>query len=171
MAAIIVTVLITLDQLAKGLVEQLLGMGQSVVVIPGFFQIRMTQNPGAAWGFLSGTSWGIYVLALLSFVMSLLIIYWLKGTEDKKARIVQILVLAGSLGNLIDRVRMGAVTDFLMFTFGSYVFPSFNVADMCITIGTGLLILFAIIDKHFLNNLFRLEHEAAPDGADNNEAS
>lgn len=170
MAAIIVTILLTLDQLTKGLVERFLGPGESIVVIPNFFQIRMSSNMGAAWGFLSGVSWGIHILSLLSLLMSLLIIYWMKGTEDKKARLVMTLILAGSLGNLIDRVRIGAVTDFLMFNFGSYYFPSFNVADMCITIGAGLLILLAIIDKHFVNNLLRIEDTVSTPGADDDAA-
>lgn len=171
MAAIMVTILITLDQLTKGLIERLLSGGESLTVIPGFFQIKMSLNTGAAWGFLSDMSWGIHVLSLLSLIMSLLLIYWLKGTEDKKGRIVLSLILAGSLGNLIDRVRIGAVTDFLMFNFGSWYFPSFNVADMCITIGAGLLILFALIDKNFLNSIFRLEHEIEPVGVDNDATS
>ncbi len=171
MAAITVVILITLDQLTKGLVERLLTGGESLIVIPGFFQIKMSLNTGAAWGFLSGTSWGIHILSLLSLFMSLLIIYWLKDTKDKKSRIVLCLILAGSLGNLIDRVRVGAVTDFLMFNFGSWYFPSFNVADMCITIGAGLLILFALIDKNFLNSIFRLEHEIEPVGDDDDGAS
>lgn len=171
MAAIIVTVLISLDQLTKGLVERFLDSGEALVIIPNFFQIRMSQNTGAAWGFLSDAAWGIHILSLLSLVMSIVIMYWLKRTEDKKGRVVLSLILAGSLGNLIDRIRIGAVTDFLMFNFGSYYFPSFNVADMCITIGAGLLILFAIMHKHFLNNLFRLEPKLAHKGADDDESS
>ena len=170
MAAITVVILITLDQLTKGLVERLLTGGESLIVIPGFFQIKMSLNTGAAWGFLSGTSWGIHILSLLSLFMSLLIIYWLKDTKDKKSRIVLCLILAGSLGNLIDRVRVGAVTDFLMFNFGSWYFPSFNFADMCITIGAGLLILFLLIDKKFLHNLFRIDPELVSLG-DDDEAS
>ncbi|NLC89340.1 MAG: signal peptidase II [Clostridiaceae bacterium] len=166
-----VTILITLDQLTKGLVERLLPGGESLLVIPDFFQIKMSLNTGAAWGFLAGTSWGIHILSLLSLLMSLLIIYWLQETTDKKARIVLSIILAGSLGNLIDRVRIGAVTDFFMFNFGSWYFPSFNVADMCITIGAGLLILFIITDKKFLNNLFRLEPEPGPVGADDDETA
>lgn len=170
MAAIIVTILISLDQLTKGLVERLLGLKKAIVVIPDFFQIRMSQNTGAAWGFLSGYSWGIHVLSLLSLVMSIIIMYWLKKTESKKGRIVLSLILAGSLGNLIDRIRLGAVTDFLMFNFGSYYFPSFNVADICITVGAGLLILIAIIDRDFLNNLFQLDPKFPPTGNNDNES-
>lgn len=160
MAAIIVIVLVSLDQFTKALVEHTIAADTALELIPGFFQIRVSQNSGAAWGILADKIWGIYLLTLLSLFLSLLIAYFLKKVNEWKGKLVLGLILAGSLGNLIDRIRFGAVTDFLVFKFGSYYFPSFNLADSCITVGAVLLIIFAIVDHSFLNNLFGFERSS-----------
>jgi len=73
--------------------------------------------------------------------------------DGKRARFVLMLVISGSVGNLIDRLRVGAVADFLSFTFGDYAFPTFNVADSLITVGTVLLVLFIIFDRSFFKRV------------------
>ena len=154
METLIILLLVILDQFSKGLVERHIGTGGSVPVIKGFFNLICTYNKGAAWSFLAGKSWGIVVLSIISALVMGILMMFLRRVNDKRAKAVLILIIAGSAGNLIDRVRMTAVTDFFSFTFGKYVFPAFNVADSLITIGAILLILFTLFDRRFLDKVF-----------------
>ncbi len=157
MEAVIILLLVALDQWTKGLAERLIGEAGRVTVIPHFFELRLTYNSGAAWSFLSDRSWGIIFLSLISIIIMVSLLYVLKHTTGKRLRLILILIVSGSAGNLIDRLRIGAVADFLSFTFGDYVFPTFNVADSLITIGTVLLILFIIFDRTFLEGFLILK--------------
>lgn len=170
MAAIIFTGLIVLDQWTKGLAERLIGAGGSVTVIPGFFELHCSYNKGAAWSIFADKAWGLTFLTILSSVVLLALLWYLSKIENQKARIVLILLAAGSAGNLIDRLRIGAVADFLSFTFGSFVFPTFNLADSMVTVGAGLLIIFAFIDHNFLTTQFKKgERNSKPDPVDPEE--
>lgn len=151
MEAIMVIFLILLDQWSKGLAERLIGTGQSLTVIPSFFDLTCLYNRGAAWSIFSDQTWGLLVLILVSTLVLFTLLWVLRKAEDLRAKIVLVLIIAGSGGNLIDRLRLGAVTDFLSFTFGTYIFPAFNLADAMITIGAALLIFFSIKDRTFLN--------------------
>lgn len=154
MEAMIIFVLILIDQWTKGLAEQLIGGGKPVTVIAGFFELSCITNKGAAWSLFSNHHWGLALLILLSSIVLFALLWYLKKAGDLRARTVMVLLIAGSAGNLIDRLRMGAVTDFLSFTFGSYAFPTFNLADAMITIGAGLLVLFSLMDRRFLSIQF-----------------
>lgn len=154
MEAMIIFGLILLDQWTKGLAERLIGGGKPVTVIAGFFELSCIANKGAAWSIFSSHNWGLVLLIVLSSLVLFALLWYLKKAGDPRSRTVMILLIAGSAGNLIDRLRMGAVTDFLSFTFGSYAFPTFNLADAMITIGTGLLILFSLMDRHFISLQF-----------------
>lgn len=150
----IIIVLILIDQWTKGLAERLVGTGKPVSVIAGFFEISCIANKGAAWSLFSSHNWGLVFLIILSSIVLFALIWFLRKSGDMRAKSVLILLISGSAGNLIDRLRAGAVTDFLSFTFGTYAFPTFNMADAMITIGTGLLILFSLMDRHFLSIQF-----------------
>ena len=163
MGAMIVIVFILLDQWSKGLAERLIGTGGSLPVIPGFFDLICIHNKGAAWSLFSNQDWGLIFLIVLSTIVLFALLWILKNAEDRKAQAVLVLLIAGSAGNLIDRLRLGAVTDFLSFTFGSYVFPTFNLADSMITIGALLLIFFSIRDHDFLKVPFGGSKESMTD--------
>lgn len=128
-----------LDQLSKALVRKHLafnsyGPGEQIEVIRGFFNIVHVGNTGAAWSILTGRSVLLAVIAALTLVS---IFVWRK-TLMLKRPLVQLafgLLCGGILGNLIDRLRFGHVIDFLDFHFGSYVYPTFNIADCGICIG------------------------------------
>jgi len=160
----IIIVLIIVDQWTKGLAERLIGNGKPFTVIEGFFQINCIANRGAAWSIFSNHDWGLVLLIVLSTLVMLALLWLIKRAGDTRAKAVLILLIAGSAGNLIDRLRQGAVTDFLSFSFGSYTFPTFNVADAMITVGTGLLILFALLDRQFLSVQFGAERKAEDGG-------
>jgi signal peptidase II len=130
-----------LDQLTKWLIQQVLVFGQSIRVLP-FFDLVLVYNPGAAFSFLSNASgWQRDLFAAIAVAASALIIYLLRRyAHDLLFCFALSLILGGAVGNLIDRLLLGAVVDFLDFhAFGSH-FPAFNLADSAITLGAALLI-------------------------------
>lgn len=153
MAYSVAALIVLLDQISKAVVEALLAYGAHVPVIERFFYFVHARNTGAAWSLLADLTWGRIILSAISLAASWLLAVAIKKSDHTAGRIILALILGGSAGNLIDRVRFGYVTDFFSFRFGAYAFPAFNVADMAIVIGAGLLLLFALTDRTFLDRL------------------
>lgn len=136
-----------LDRLTKVYIETHVSAMDTFAVIPGFFNIVHTQNRGAAFGMFAESGGPLRTLLLV--VVSIAVLGFVGVSLWSPARTGFIpsrllsaglsLVLGGALGNVYDRVLRGSVTDFLQFFFGSYEFPSFNVADSAITVGAALL--------------------------------
>ncbi len=146
-------VVVVFDQFSKLWVrETIICGGEPQVIVPGLFNLVYVRNPGAAWGMLGGQQ---VILVLLSAGVLLLLLFFhrrfLNPTLDH--RIALGLMAGGILGNLIDRIKVGWVTDFLDFHIGTHHWPSFNVADSAICIATGLYLLSALWHKsHPLKN-------------------
>jgi signal peptidase II len=132
---------IVLDQLTKWLIQQTLVFGQSVPVLP-FFSLVLVYNPGAAFSFLSSADgWQRYFFVSIGLLASGFIVYLLRRhAADPMFCFALALILGGALGNVIDRVMLGAVVDFLDLHAAGYHWPAFNVADSAITCGAALLI-------------------------------
>jgi signal peptidase II len=126
-------VILFLDQLTKQLIRANFVYGESQPVIEGFFNLVYVRNDGAAWNILSGH--GI-VLILISAAVLVALFFFRDHIIEGKARnkVLMGLLIGGIAGNLIDRIRFGWVTDFLDFEFGTYHYPSFNIADSAICI-------------------------------------
>lgn len=141
--------IVLLDQVSKFLVRQNIPLYPAVdqnVIIPDFFNLTHIQNTGAAWGILSGlSSW----LAVLSFIVLILLVLFHRHVESKSIvyKIAMGLMTGGIIGNLIDRLRVGYVTDFLDFRFWGWHFPAFNVGDSAICIGVGLYLLWQFLEQ------------------------
>lgn len=139
---------IVLDQLTKSLIQSTLQLGQVVVVLP-VLEITRVNNLGAAFSFLGNASgWQRWLFAILAAAVSVALLLWLRRI-DRHARLLAsgvALILGGALGNLIDRLRLGHVVDFVSAHWGVHYFPAFNVADSAITIGAGLLLLDAWLE-------------------------
>jgi signal peptidase II len=139
---------IAIDQVTKWLIEHSLGMYQSIVVLP-VLEITRAHNPGAAFSFLAGADgWQRWVFTVLALGVSIALVVWLRRI-DSQARVLAsavALILAGALGNVIDRLRLGYVIDFINFHWDAHYFPAFNVADSAITIGAALLLLDAWLE-------------------------
>jgi signal peptidase II len=139
--------LFALDQLTKWLVRQNIPYGAEIPIIPGFFSLVHASNTGAAFSLFTGNNFffiGLALAALAVVVFLLIRDSRVPKTEQRLNNITKIsfgLLASGILGNVTDRIFRGAVTDFLHFYISEYSWPSFNVADSCICIAAGLLIL------------------------------
>jgi len=146
-----IAALIVVDQVTKHLVARSVELYGTITVIPGFFNITRIHNRGAIFGAFSGAGGrGVtIILTTASLIALALVVYYFIKTaaSDRKVKAALSLILAGALGNLVDRVARGYGIDFLDFYVGRWHWPFFNVADSCITIGALLLILFFVIRK------------------------
>lgn len=135
------------DQGTKYVIAKQLEIGQEIPVIGNFFLITSSRNRGAAFGILPNQRWFFIVVTL---VVVIAIIWYMQKVRKSSSRkllpIALSLVLGGAIGNFLDRAINGEVVDFLMFNFGSYTFPIFNIADSCIVVGVALIILDSLID-------------------------
>jgi signal peptidase II len=139
---------VALDQLTKAAVEHSLALYQSVVVLP-LLDITRYHNTGAAFSFLAGAAgWQRWLFTALAIIVSVALVLWLRRIDrgEKALASAVALILAGALGNVIDRLRLGHVIDFINVHWGEHYFPALNVADSAITIGAALLLLDAWLE-------------------------
>lgn len=143
---LIAFVLFLIDQGTKYLIASNLEMYEQIPVIGDFFLITSSRNRGAAFGILQNQLWFFIIVTLI--VVGGIVWYLRKVSKEGRKLLptALALVLGGALGNFIDRLLMGEVVDFLQFNFGSYTFPIFNIADSCIVIGVGLIILDTLLE-------------------------
>ncbi|MGG3311559.1 signal peptidase II [Paenibacillus sp. FSL W8-0187] len=143
---LIAFVLFLIDQGTKYLIASKLELYEQIPVIGDFFLITSSRNRGAAFGILQDQLWFFIVVTLI--VVGGIVWYLRKVSKEGRKLLptALALVLGGAIGNFIDRLVMGEVVDFLQFNFGSYTFPIFNIADSCIVIGVGLIILDTLLE-------------------------
>ena len=135
---------LTLDRITKFIVLSKISSGESIPVIKGIFHITLVLNKGAAFGFFTDKPVVPVIISIIAIVASLTIFYRFPPTRRGKVIHVALsLILAGCIGNLVDRLSLGAVIDFLDFR----IWPVFNMADSAICIGVTLLILNSIVRK------------------------
>jgi signal peptidase II len=134
-----------LDRLTKWIIESRLSFFDTYKVIPGFFDIVRSQNSGVAFGIFndSTSQWRTTLLVIASLVAVALLtgMLWKARTLDRRSLWGFSLILGGAAGNVYDRIVSGHVTDFLLLYIGQYQWPTFNVADSAIVVGSGLLLL------------------------------
>lgn len=132
------TLLLILDQISKAFMRNILKDG-SLILIPNFFKLELAFNTGGAWSILNGNVGVLIVLNILILFVLFKMSSKIKDTRLKS--ISYVCLVAGTIGNLLDRIFYGAVTDFLSFNFWGYHYPIFNLADIMIVVGAFLLIL------------------------------
>jgi len=137
---------VILDQTTKILVVRELAVGEQLPVIKGFFNLVLTYNRGAAFGLFAEASikfaW-LFFIATTSLVMAVVaFLWWRLPAHQDLAAVGYSLIFTGAVGNLIDRLRLGEVVDFLDFHVGQLHWPAFNVADSLVCAGAGLLLWF-----------------------------
>jgi len=140
---LVTVAMLLLDQATKYLVDSRFALGESVTMLENFFHLTYVRNKGAAFGILANSSIRIPFFILVSLA-ALAGIFWYLRRLNEQQRLMHwalALIFSGALGNLIDRIRLGEVIDFLDFHWYQHHWPAFNVADSAITIGVGLLLL------------------------------
>jgi signal peptidase II len=143
--------IVLLDQFTKVLVLRYMPLYHSVTVIPGFFDLTHIQNPGGAFGFLAGSDPRLRTAVFLFFsllAVGLILWFYIKAPATHPYLAAAFaMIFGGAVGNLIDRVRFGKVTDFLDFYVGNLHWPAFNVADSAISIGIMIFLLHLLFKK------------------------
>jgi signal peptidase II len=138
-------VTIALDQWTKVMArETLKPLGHQVkVVIQGFFNLRYSENTGVAFGMFQSLPGGRFLLTLVALFAFGLVIHYLRKTEAQHLRMHAALGLVGggAIGNLIDRIVYGRVTDFIVWHYKEHEWPAFNIADAALVVGVGLMAL------------------------------
>lgn len=133
-------IFMVIDQIIKVVVD--VNLVNELEIIPNFFSLFKAHNNGAAFSLFSGN---VIFLIIINIVIFIFLCSYMKEFKNNLKSVVAFgLVFGGLLGNLIDRIRLGYVIDYLKFDFGSYTFPIFNFADMCLCIGMGLIVIFVL---------------------------
>ena len=161
----ITVIVFIIDQVTKYIIRASLNLGSGVVVIPHLFNIVHSRNKGAAFGMFQNHS---QYLTVITFVAVFLILYLFITTpkKDKLLRAAYGMILGGALGNLYDRVISGYVTDFLDFHIGQHSWPTFNVADSCISVAIVLIIYDAIRKERLRTHPVANEELQSPKAAE-----
>ena len=145
--------LVIADQLVKRYIDFTMEYQSTVPVIDGFFSLHYVRNTGSAFSFLADKSWGITVLSAISAVLGLMVVVLMVISCFKHLKLLGFafsLIAAGAFGNLIDRVWLKYVIDYLRFDFGSYTFPIFNVADIYVTLSCIVIAVLLIFNEKFI---------------------
>ena len=134
---------LVVDQATKLYVDRVMALHQSIPVIDGLFSFTYLRNRGAAFSFLSDASWRLPFFIGITLIAVVVIVVALKKMRDdqKLAQLALAMIFSGAIGNLIDRVRLGEVIDFLDVYWKSHHWPAFNIADSLICVGVALIAL------------------------------
>jgi len=136
-----------LDQVSKWWIIEVVMKPPKIIEITSFFNIVLGWNTGVSFGFLTSLGLPPWVLALFSVSVAFVLLAWLGRTSSTPSLVALGLIVGGALANATDRVRQGAVTDFLDFHIGKWHWPAFNMADTGIVCGTALLIVHALVTR------------------------
>lgn len=149
--SLLIVAIILVDQFSKGAIQSSYSLGEVTPVIPGFFNITYTKNPGIAFGI--GSSLSVWLRMFLFKVIPVFACFWfLKLIWDSRhTSLPQCLsfsmIFAGAVGNLIDRISMDYVVDMFDFYYGNWHFATFNVADASISIAAAIYAIDALIEE------------------------
>jgi len=135
--------IVVVDQLSKFAILRSLSFGERIAVVPGFFDLTLVYNRGAAFSFLAGASgWQRWFFTGLGIAAAIFIVWLLaRHGSQRLFAFALALILGGAIGNVIDRIAHGQVVDFLLVYWQRWHWPAFNVADSAITVGAALLIV------------------------------
>ena len=138
-------IMVLADQISKTVIRSTMTLYESITVIPGFFHLTYITNDGMAFGI--NFPFGIYIFSAISIILTVILFWylWTIREENIILRSGVAMILAGAIGNLIDRLLLGEVVDFLDFMIGDLHWYVFNFADSFVTIGMGIILYDAII--------------------------
>lgn len=144
---LISVLVVFLDLISKQAVLRFL-LPQQVMTVTPFFNLVSVMNKGISFSlFNSGQKATVWALTLISLAIIIGVVVWLYREKNRWTKLALCLVLGGAVGNVLDRLRFGAVVDFLDFHIGTYHWPAFNVADTAVCIGVFIIIVQSIFSK------------------------
>ena len=151
--AVLIAALLVADQISKALVRAYIPLHDSVTVIAGWLHLTHVRNTGAAFGFLNAAEFPykqvVVALAATTALVGIALYAARVSSHDRLARVGLAMILAGAIGNLIDRLWLGSVVDFVDVVLGGWHFWAFNVADSAITLGVIAMMIDMIgLDRH-----------------------
>ncbi|MEI7607276.1 MAG: signal peptidase II [Rhodospirillaceae bacterium] len=139
-------VVVLLDQASKGYVIDLLTPPPHAVILTDWLNLVMTWNHGISFGLFSGQA-GPYIFVAVALAVSAGLVVWMVRDRRLGAALWLGLVIGGAIGNVIDRVRLGAVADFIDVHAGTWHWPAFNIADSAITLGVALILIDGLFSR------------------------
>lgn len=142
---IISLICLLIDQIIKIVVIINMSVNSTITLIPGFFSLTYVENDGAAWSIFSGNTWFLILVSIVAVILVYLYFFNNKGIK-KFEMICYSILIGGIFGNLLDRIKLGKVIDYLDFIIFNYDFPIFNFADICIVISVILLVIYSLKD-------------------------
>lgn len=155
---IIAVAAFALDQLSKCFIAKLFAVDAAAKSFGGYFNLVEAWNTGVSFSMLNnGGVWGTVLLSIFAIGVVVFLLLWLRHEPSKTVQVALGLIIGGALGNVADRIRFGAVYDFLDFHYGTWHWPAFNVADSFICIGAFLIILHSLLTrkKHSLKEIVK----------------
>ena len=144
----IALLVVFLDQLSKYyMLNEILGL-QNIVIITPFFSLVRAWNTGVSFSMFNNYgNIGAYALSTVAIAVVVALFMWLKKETNRLVQIALGMIMGGAIGNVIDRIRLGAVFDFLDFHVNDVHWPAFNLADSFICVGAALIIIHAVVEK------------------------
>lgn len=142
LVTVLIIVLFLIDQWIKYAVVAHIALGAVHQVIPGVLSLTYLRNNGAAWSMLEGQQWFFYIVSIIA--LAVLIYFLIRYRTDWRYELGLALMIAGTLGNFVDRIRQGFVVDMFQLDFIS--FPIFNFADSCLTVGVIVLMIAILLE-------------------------
>ena len=142
---LIALAVIIIDQLSKYLILHIVLAEYAAIVLTPFFALVRAWNTGVSFSMFNNFGgYGVYLLSGAALLIVAALIHWLKTEKSRMMQVALGFIIGGAIGNVIDRIRLGAVFDFLDFYIGDYHWPAFNAADSFICIGAALIIIHSI---------------------------
>ena len=136
---------IIIDQVSKYVIMHYVLADYAAMIVAPFFAIVRAWNTGVSFSMFNDFGIkGVYILSGVALVIVALLLNWLRKEQSRLLQVALGFIIGGALGNVIDRIHLGAVFDFLDFSIGDYHWPAFNAADSFICIGAGLIIIHGL---------------------------
>lgn len=141
-ALLVIVLLIGIDQWTKAFILKYFFFSRAPITVTSFFDLVLVWNHGVSFGIFNAPNrWNVYILSTFAVGISCLLVRWMWKAQNHLLRFGFSFIIAGAIGNVLDRVRFSAVVDFLHFHWRNYAFPTFNIADTVITLGVGLILI------------------------------
>lgn len=143
----LIIIILGLDQATKMIIDNNMALYEQIQIIPGFFNFTYLHNTGAAWSMLEGHMSFFYVITIIALV-GMFLFYKHSEKGDRLTQVALALMIAGTLGNFLDRLLFQHVRDFIDFIIFNYDFPVFNIADMALFFGVALIFIDVFMESY-----------------------